>query len=600
MHLKKSDVCTVGVRLILSFLLVTVLFVGARPVVAVDADDVLVKRFAPSLFFAFGELFFPTSVSYHLENADLKRDGRIVDSKPSMASIAAFTDVRANYYLESRLVSSDRIAIDYARARERFGTPIYVRVARDSSSGTQLIVLEYWFFYAYNNGPLNDHQGDWEMISVFLDPSGQAKLAGYSQHFRGEVARWEDVEKSDGTHPNVYVAKGSHASYFRSYQGNFGFEADQVGGGEQIGWSKLSLEILVDPRSGRPPSGQLWLLFAGRWGEYGTEENMLRGEQGPLGPLYNLNGQKWLQAGAWAAGLRNVDTYWFIANWAVTNCLLLLVVVTAALSAVFGWNLVKRWKSGELAVVNWRGSKMMVGLVIWSVGVIVVVLGVFLPWYQVSIDVSGGPYRTGGFVDVLIIDGVRGFTVNVLGRGKGLTSLFGFTTPLGAFVVAGLFVGLVAFLGAETPVIMKRAGMMRGIVAFVPIVVILVFVASLGSIIPAVVSAAGVNEATNAILQISNSLITNPLGGTVVRNFGDYGSSQLVWKLGYGSYCFLAGGVVMIIGAMLVGQSTVSTPSLARRAAVEREFCINCGARLPADAAFCENCGASTRSQRGE
>lgn len=589
-----------GLHLILGFLLVTLLFLGARPVVAVEADDVLVKRFAPSLFFAAGELFFPTSVSYHLENSDLKRDGRVVDSKPTPASIATFTDVRANYYLESRLVSSDRIASDYARARERFGTPIYVRIARDSSSGTQLIVLEYWFFYAYNNGPLNDHQGDWEMISVLLDPSGQPKFAAYSQHFRGEVARWEDVERSDSTHPNVYVAKGSHASYFRSYQGNFGFEADQVGGGERIDWSKLSLDILGDPRSGRPPSGQLWVLFAGRWGEYGSEENTLRGEQGPFGPLYNLNGQKWQQPGAWAAGLRNVDTYWFIANWAVTNSLLLLAIVTTVLLLVFGRNLAKRWKRGELVVVNWRDSNMMVGLVIWFVGMIVVALGVILPWYHVAIDVSGGPYRTGGFVDILVIDGVRGFAVNVLGRSKGLTSLFGFAAPLGAFVFAGLLVGLIAFLGAETPEVMRRAGIMRGILAFTPIVVILIFVTSLGSIIPTVASAAGVNEATNAILQISNALVTNPLGGTVVRNFGDYGNSQLVWKLGFGFYAFLGGGVVMVIGAILIGRLTFPTPSLPQRAVDEGEFCVNCGARLPVDAAFCENCGVSTRNQRSQ
>ena len=34
-------------------------------------------------------------------------------------------------------------------------------------------VLQYWFFYCYNNwrsgfGGVNDHESDWEMISVYL------------------------------------------------------------------------------------------------------------------------------------------------------------------------------------------------------------------------------------------------------------------------------------------------------------------------------------------------------------------------------------------------------------------------------------------------
>jgi len=454
-------------------------------------------------------------------------------------------------------------------------------------------VLEYWFFYAYNNGPLNDHQGDWEMISVLLDLEGEPKFAAYSQHFMGEVAEWEDVEKTEGTHPNVYVAKGSHASYFRPYQGNFGFEGDRVGGdGERIDWNQLTVEILTVPRGDHPPNHQMWVLFAGRWGEYGSEENALRGEQGPLGPLHNSNGQKWEQPGTWARGLRHVDSSWFIVNWAVTNSLLLVAIVTALFAVVFSTNLAKRWNRGKLAIRNSRDSRMTLGLAIWFLGMILIAWGAILPWYHVAIEVMSGPYGTGGLVDVVTIDGVQGFTINVLGRSKGLTQLFGFMAPLGAFVIAGLLVGLIAFLSAETPRQMRRVGTLRGILALTPFVVILVFVSSLVSIIPTVAWVTGSNEAMNAILQVSSELGANPLGGTVVRDFGEYGNSRLVWELGLGFYPFVAGGAIMVAGAILVGRATPYTWPSTSRVTVETKFCIDCGESIPATSTFCGSCGA--------
>jgi hypothetical protein len=84
-------------------------------------------------------------------------------------------------------------------------------------------VLQYWYFsyddlYSYVYPPddtiWQDHEGDWEMVSVVLR-HGRPIEAGYSQHCTGERRAWADVDTYNGTtHPVVYVANGSHANLF--------------------------------------------------------------------------------------------------------------------------------------------------------------------------------------------------------------------------------------------------------------------------------------------------------------------------------------------------------------------------------------------------
>lgn len=94
------------------------------------------------------------------------------------------------------------------------------------------VVLQYWFFYAFNNWRsgffgTNDHEADWEMICIYLSDAALEKETGevkpewvaYASHDNhGDDLRrhWNDleVEKIDD-HPVIYVGAGSHASYFR-------------------------------------------------------------------------------------------------------------------------------------------------------------------------------------------------------------------------------------------------------------------------------------------------------------------------------------------------------------------------------------------------
>ncbi len=135
---------------------------------------------------------------------------------------------------------------------------VYASVA---TARNDWIVIQYWFFYVYDDKPLaGKHEGDWEMIQIELTPYGDPLFVGYSQHYGGEWAYWWDIER-DGDRPVVYVSRGGHASYFESGSKEYVVTRDHHHGDG----------IIIHPRF-EPDYNitmletQDWLKFKGRWG----------------------------------------------------------------------------------------------------------------------------------------------------------------------------------------------------------------------------------------------------------------------------------------------------------------------------------------------
>lgn len=92
-----------------------------------------------------------------------------------------------------------------------------------------------------------------------MDSTEIPLYAVYSQHFTGESASWDDVERIDETHPRVYVALGSHASYFKAYQGKLGLESDVVGNAFTLEPDDFQIVNLGERGAGNHDSSQDWL-----------------------------------------------------------------------------------------------------------------------------------------------------------------------------------------------------------------------------------------------------------------------------------------------------------------------------------------------------
>jgi hypothetical protein len=224
----------------------------------------------------------------------------------------------------------------------------YGRVLRDGP----WLVCQYWYFYAFNNwrsgfGGVNEHEGDWEQVTVYLDgtgdePAGEVptpRWVVFSAH--DEVGddlrrRWDDPDLTlvDGRHPVVFAGAGSHSGAYLAGDYLITVEPPKLGGLVAVlRW----LARVLTPWSSQHPGvaipyvdyargdgrvigvgGEPWQVvviddatpwvrrYRGLWGL--DTGDRLGGERGPAGPRYERDGTvraSWADPVGWA-GLAKV------------------------------------------------------------------------------------------------------------------------------------------------------------------------------------------------------------------------------------------------------------------------------------------------------
>jgi hypothetical protein len=261
------------------------------------------------------EQYQPTSVHTVLGNPTVTLthelpDGKLEDVKkaPTAADIAGLRD---GYYLnyEGRVLGNTCV---YARAFRKLldegkaPATTYAHVAREPNHDG--FVLQYWFFWYFNQ--FNDlHEGDWEGMQLSFEAETAAEALAEEpseiilfQHAGGERASWEDGKvQKEGTHPVVYPAAGSHATFYDSAvyvengQNGSGVGCDVTS--EPLRELKLRPVLLPDTA---PERGAFqWLSYRGRWGEREKGFN-----NGPTGPVTKT---VWREPFAWMEKQRSTS-----------------------------------------------------------------------------------------------------------------------------------------------------------------------------------------------------------------------------------------------------------------------------------------------------
>ena len=515
-------------------------------------EEQLALTYEPYLHFAAGEKFFPTDVNYHIENSDLYiKTGDIntlIESSPTAASIAQYQT--EDYFLNNTLGGFEEIARDYQQRRESFGDKIYAHVTSES----RFIVVQYWFFYAYNPGTLNQHQGDWEMIEVILDSTETPQYAVYSQHHAGEMAEWNDIEKVDGTHPRVYVALGSHASYFRSYQGKLGMESDTVGNAYTLKPEDLEIVYLGVKGTGN----QDWLEFGGRWGIWARLVDASLGTAGPSGPGQGENAEKWLNPVLWGSDKTLVDQTWFTASLLVFYSVYIVAAVIGTVAAYKIWKIVKRKIEGKLNLMKILRSKAAVGLILGIVGIAVYFAALFLPWYVVTGNIETTFLDTIGTTEIVLIDGVNGLRINMLQDDQGLTPLFGLGIPFGIIFLASVVLNALDIIGVEKTKSLSRTYIISGITSLIPIIIIILFILSLSGLITQFAGFMGGGEQMPIqINEMASAMSSSPFSGEFTDTINSSGTINITWGLAIGSYLFIVAAAIKIVAGIILRTTKV-------------------------------------------
>ena len=618
------------------FILVFVPFLGVT-CNAASGDDTLAEKYAPVLYFEKEETCYPVDASYHIDNSYLYEIGETepISNNPTASLLSTYSgDEHQYYYLDNQkgTVNDDGIINDYKGAG--YTQTVYYKV--HLKGGTT--VVQYWMFYAFNKGDLNQHEGDWEMVQVVIPGSG-SKWVAYSQHHSGQWATWDQVEK-DGDHIKVYVARGAHANYLRSYSGKLGIASDIVGDSGKI--LKSGDYTLVDL------DDQDWLDFAGLWGEAGeggVEEavsSSVLGRAGPPGPKYREEGKMWDDPVGWGKGIPQANDQMFLAEWFLYNFVTIFIVLTLVSLAIMGFFIYRRHKKYGLgprvvSILYIDGFNLKsIGNILCVVGIIIAIFGLVNTWYDVSYQFSGTgveSLETEGWQNLMKIDGLEGIQLTVPGE-SGPTPVGTLLLPFSLLLAIGLVFLIIASIGIVQSKKLGTKYIWRGIRLFLPIILILIVIMALGSLIPS--DTAGEDLQGAEVNDIFSSISSSPIGNQKSFDFTyteadvtETATLDMKWGLGLGGWLLLFAAIILILSGVLEisakaqffqPKTPVGKPPKEKRKKSKKKskaktgdaqqpippppaepapsqgdskagFCPECGAKLEENTEFCPECG---------
>jgi len=579
---------------------------------AQDAND-----YAPIFYFESEETCYPIDVEFQLTYSYLYDiDNTIpISTDPSIIDLSSYSsDAYQYYYLDNQQGSSksyDKIISDSKNWESINGNIVYYRSYYDSASGDS--VIQYWMYYAFNSGELNKHEGDWEIVQVVFD-GGEPSWVAYSQHHSGQQASWNQVEK-EGNHIKVYVARGSHANYLRSFSGKLGISSDNVGAnGKVLKNSDYILKNLDD-------SDQSWVNFRGRWGECGSDSTKFAsaealGSNGPEGPKYREGTAMWDNPIFWGQNLPEPNDLMFILEWFIYNFVLIIVLITLVVLGLTAFLIYRRHKKYGLGprivsmfYIDGLNLKS-IGNILCIIGIIIAVISLFYTWYFVSMDISEINEYSGlqstGMQDLIKIHGIDGVQMSIPGE-NGFKPIATISIPFAIFIGIGLLFLVIATIGISHSKKLGWKYIWRGIRLIVPVILILLAIMAISSFISLEETN---NSASNTMGDILKSISSSPFGNQktfYVTQNGTTVSIPMRWGLGLGTQLLLVSAIIFIFAGILEmfantqffapktqekkGEAKIPNQPPVTQPVSSKNFCTECGATLKDNAMFCTKCG---------
>ncbi len=274
--------------------------------------DPLILQYEPILYLHPNETYQPMNVEAYVNHCSLWDYNEITPDKPLKEESAdnpiTLDDLNfegidsSDYYLQFSEELAEGLTLgklpDPSKADDEYKQmknnnevkyTYYTRKMIDTvdETGEGYIVLQYWYFYAFNDWKekdgFNNHEGDWECVMIFINPKedNQPKYIAYSSHHnRGRIEEpwqlqytsvrrsWDSAEVvKQADNVISFVGVGSHANYPNN--GDNGIHPVPLFPNDQTSYNGLHFEkddwedIVVFEENNFPK----WLTeYHGRWG----------------------------------------------------------------------------------------------------------------------------------------------------------------------------------------------------------------------------------------------------------------------------------------------------------------------------------------------
>lgn len=248
-------------------------------------QQALAERYAPILYFHPDEQHFLQDPDIFIEQSTLRQERDFWADR----ELHGLGDVPAEALAEVGPGNADadgQIFLDHRE--EDLGDGIR---AGDLDASRNLYLYDaesntvtYFFFYAYNDGPpgvgdVQNHEGDWERVTIQLDDNHQPMEVRYGAHNGLDVSRpWSEATKEDGR-PVVYVGQGSHASLPEPGE----WSTNAPGVNDVASADGLRFDLATRPTV--DVTGEAYYGSHVLWGERGSASELGIGDTtGPTGP----------------------------------------------------------------------------------------------------------------------------------------------------------------------------------------------------------------------------------------------------------------------------------------------------------------------------
>jgi hypothetical protein len=195
------------------------------------------------------------------------------------------------------------------------------------------------------------------------------------------------------------------------------------------------------------------------------------------------------------------------------------------------------------------------------IGTVLALIGTFLPWYSVTVEVKDGPFQTDGKEELVTVDGLRGVQVSELVENESDSKeLFNLPIPFGVFVLIGVVHGFMAasekYNRSRISKYLVRGGIANLLVGIVTVIII----SQAASFLP--------GSTPEDVKVMVGEIQANPLGGDLEDNYSDWGNVSVTWGVGQGLILLTVGGLCKLMGGIFVK----GDPKEKRRDAWETEL----------------------------
>jgi hypothetical protein len=184
----------------------------------------LLRRFRPQLVYDSLEAYFADHPAQMVVNPgnELRRQDGTVLARADDGTLTLEALGPGGEKTDCLAIKGKDYAGQYARLRASRPELRNVMVARAKADRHGRLWLQYWLWYFYNDYRLTAniglHEGDWEMVQLRIGEDDAPDYVVFNQHKKAQRRPWDRVEKEPGRPETarVYVARGSHASYFEA------------------------------------------------------------------------------------------------------------------------------------------------------------------------------------------------------------------------------------------------------------------------------------------------------------------------------------------------------------------------------------------------